>query len=100
LELPAERVDLADKNLVFETLKRRRRGYFRAVPVPDSVIQLCGKVMAGVKPPSQIWPFSRATGYRLVKEYTGWAGIKGGMACPKGLRHGFAIACASLKKSR
>jgi integrase len=31
LNLTAERTDLAGKNFVFETLKRRRRGYFRAV---------------------------------------------------------------------
>jgi len=29
----------------------------------------------------------------MVKECMTLAGIKGGMASPKGLRHGFAVAC-------
>jgi integrase/recombinase XerD len=97
LHLTAERIDLADKNFVFETLKRRRRGCFRAVPVPDGLIRLCRTAVAGLKPSDRLWPFSRATGYRLVKEYMARAGIKGGMACPKGLRHGFAVACLAQK---
>ena len=37
LNLTADRVDLSQKCLVFETLKRRKRGEFRAVPVPESL---------------------------------------------------------------
>ena len=29
----------------------------------------------------------------MVRELADEAGIVGGMACPKGLRHGFAVAC-------
>jgi integrase len=97
LNLTVERIDLADRNFVFETLKRRRRGMFRTVPVPDSLVADCGKAIYGLKPSSRLWPFSRATGYRLVKEYMAQAGIRGGMASPKGLRHGFAVACLAQK---
>lgn len=38
LELTAERVDFAGGVLVFETLKKRRRGVFRAVPVPPALL--------------------------------------------------------------
>ena len=34
LALTADRVDLAGRVIVFESLKKRRRGVFRAVPVP------------------------------------------------------------------
>ena len=34
MTLTSERVDLASRAVVFETLKKRRRGVFRAVPVP------------------------------------------------------------------
>src|SRR4051794_7071472 len=34
LALTPERVDLAGKAVVFESLKKRRRGVYRAVPVP------------------------------------------------------------------
>jgi integrase/recombinase XerD len=93
LNLTPERVDMAGKALVFETLKRRRRGHFRSVPIPDSLTALFGQVLAGPESPVRIWNFSRTTAYRLVKEKMGTAGITGGMACPKGLRHGFAVAC-------
>ena len=33
LNLTAARVDLSGKAVVFETLKRRKRGHFRAVPI-------------------------------------------------------------------
>ena len=93
LNLKPERIDLTGKALVFETLKRRRRGHFRSVPIPDSLTALFGQVLAGPESPARIWNFSRTTAYRLVKDKMATAGITGGMACPKGLRHGFAVAC-------
>jgi len=38
LALTADRVDLAAYTIIFETLKKRRRGVYRAVPVPPAVI--------------------------------------------------------------
>lgn len=93
LNLNVERIDVTAKELVFETLKRRRRGVFRAVPVPDSLVKLLGQMVGKSNPSARVWNFSRATGYRLVKECMTRAGITGGMASPKGLRHGFAVAC-------
>ena len=77
---------------MFETLKRRRRGYFRAVPIPDSLVKLLRRLQPN-DPSARVWNFARATGYRLIKDYMAQAGIAGGMASPKGLRHGFAVAC-------
>jgi integrase/recombinase XerD len=93
LNLTAERIDRTGKAIVFETLKRRGRGHFRSVPIPDSLTELFGQVLTGLEPSARIWEFSRTTAYRSVKERMLLGGIAGGMACPKGLRHGFAIAC-------
>lgn len=93
LNLTPERVDLMGKALVFETLKRRKRGCFRSVPISDSVTRLFGGILAGLKPSERIWQFSRTTAYRMVKERMALASLAGPMACPKGLRHGFALAC-------
>jgi len=93
LNLTTERIDLTENALVFETLKRRRRGLFRSVPIPDSLTELFKQVQVGLKPSARVWAFSRTTAYRLVKGKMTQAGIIGGMACPKGLRHGFAVAC-------
>jgi site-specific recombinase XerD len=97
LSLTVERFDLAGKALVFETLKQRRRGCFRAVPIPDSLTVDCRELAAGLKPSARLWPFSRPTAYRLIKQYMALAGISGGHASPKGLRHGFAVACLAQK---
>lgn len=93
LNLSPERVDLAEKAIVFETLKRRRKGEFRSIPIPDSLVNLLRKIIADTEAAHRLWSFSRPTGYRLVKRVMQQAAIGGPQACPKGLRHGFAIAC-------
>ncbi len=93
LNLTLDRLDDAGKCLIFETLKRRKRGVFRAVPVPDQLMDLLGEIRADLEPAERLWPFSRATAYRTVKEHFAQAAIAGAMASPKGLRHGFAVAC-------
>jgi len=40
LNLTADRVDRSEQSLVFETLKRRKRGHFRSVPVPETLLLL------------------------------------------------------------
>jgi len=97
LNVTAGRVDLANKAVVFETLKRRKTGHFRGVPVPDSLVELLRRVVPQADPSARIWTFSRPTAYRLVKDCMARAGIMGGMASPKGLRHGFAVACLAQK---
>ena len=44
---------------------------------------------------AKVWGFSRSTAYRMIKAKMGEAKVTGGMAMPKGLRHGLAIACIS-----
>ena len=94
LHLTAGSIDHSGKCIVFETLKRRRGGIFRSVPIPDSLVSMLGR-MASEGDVSRIWQFSRTTAYRLVKSHMRRAGVSGGMASPKGLRHSFAVACIS-----
>ena len=50
-----------------------------------------------IKPDSdtnRLWSFSRRTGWLAVKAGMKASNIAGAQACPKGLRHGFGIACA------
>jgi integrase/recombinase XerD len=81
--------------LVFETLKQRQPGHFRSVPIPGSVIDLFWRILAEHSSGALVWPYSRTTGYRLIKRRMVEANIVGAKACPKGLRHSFAIACIS-----
>jgi integrase/recombinase XerD len=47
LTLTADRVDLAAGVLIFESLKRRRKGIFRAAPVPPSLLEALDLMQAG-----------------------------------------------------
>jgi integrase len=40
LALSADRVDLRASRLTFETLKKRKRGVYRTVPVPAAVVTM------------------------------------------------------------
>ncbi len=93
LNLTVERVDLSQRMEVFETLKRRKRGHFRGVPIPDMLCELIRPLVCGREPSVRVWGFSRTTAYRRIKDLMRQAGIDGSMSCPKGLRHGFAVAC-------
>jgi integrase len=95
LNLLASRIDGAANALVFETLKRRKRGCYRTVPVPEALTRTLLVVAAGKSSDAQVWSFSRSTAYRMIKAKMGEAKIVGGMAMPKGLRHGLAVACIS-----
>ena len=79
--------------MIFETMKRRKHGCFRSVPIPDGLTKLFAGLMVGIGPSERVWQFSRATAYRLIIDRMADAGINGAMASPKGLRHGFAVAC-------
>ena len=100
LQLTADRVDLSGKVIVFESLKKRRRGLYRAVPVPAPVLDALDLVHGlreaqrardGGKS-ARLCPFGRATAWRRVHEIMHKAGISGPQASPKGLRHGFGVA--------
>ncbi|MBB4000825.1 tyrosine-type recombinase/integrase [Aureimonas pseudogalii] len=97
LALTMRRVDLDARVLVFETLKKRRAGVFRAVPVPapllDTLDLVHGLREARKRPGDPLlWEWSRTTAWRDVKGVMRAAGIEGPQATPKGLRHGYGVA--------
>lgn len=92
LALRSEHIDLADKSVIFETLKQRRKGVFRAVPVSVRLVVALRSQASFDDPEALVWHWSRMTAYRHVKRVMKRAGIYGTKACPKGLRHGFAVA--------
>ena len=94
---------------VFETLKQRKNGVFRAVPLPEHFLNMLNQVhnlkRRQERPREKnqyiwtgIWKgkakqWTRKTAYSRVMEVMEGARLNGLMATPKGLRHGFAIAC-------
>lgn len=100
LQLTADRVDLTGKVIVFESLKKRRNGIYRAVPVPQDVLTTL-ELVHGLREAQRgrdggksvrLWPWGRATAWRRVHEIMLDADIRGPQASPKGLRHGFGVA--------
>jgi integrase/recombinase XerD len=99
LALTADRVDIEDGVLIIESLKKRRKGVYRAVPVPPAFIDTLAlvhdlkatKLAENCGRGIYLWPWSRPTGWRYVREIMRAAGIAGLHASPKGLRHGFGI---------
>jgi integrase len=84
--------------VALRTLKRRRL-HMREVPVPPDLMQELEQhfgLTAAQRDPdrshARLWPWHRSTAWRYVKDVMDIVGIGGVRACPKGLRHGFAIA--------
>jgi len=92
LNLVGGSVDPSEGTLVFRTLKQRDKERYRAVPVADELIELL-KIKPGTAPSECLWGFSRQTGWTMIKNQMDAAGLSGIKATPKGLRHGFAVAC-------
>jgi integrase/recombinase XerD len=104
LELTTDRIDMSEGVITFESLKKRKRGVYRSVPVPPKLLDELELVHSireternrkrGKK--VHLWDWSRATAWRRVKEVLDEAGVgEGPAASPKGLRHGFGVAAVS-----
>lgn len=103
--LTARRVDINGQTIIFESLKKRRRGVYRAVPVPGTLIDQLDMVH-GIREAHRrkkndildapLWPIARNTAWRRITAVMQAAGIpEGPHRCPKGLRHGYAIHALS-----
>ena len=93
LELTPERIDLSSGVVIIRTLKRRRSNVYRAIPLPMDYLKTLVAMSEAKAPDERLWRFSRKTAYRTVKAVMRASDITGIHACPKGLRHGFGIAC-------
>ena len=101
LYLTPRRVDFADQVIIVESLKKRRKGVYRAVPVPPVLLDTLDMVH-GLKEIQRrasrraldqpLWSWSRTTAWRRVVAVMKQADISAGPhRVPKGLRHGYAI---------
>lgn len=92
LNLKAIQIDPDDKVIIIESLKKRRTGVFRAIPLPHSMINSIHQ-LSQVSPNNEnIFSFPRRTATRYVRQVMAEAGIEGAQACSRGLRHSFAVS--------
>lgn len=99
LALTPAAIDLDSGVASIATLKRRKRGIVRQVPLPRGLLDELNhafKIRRSQRDPDsayrRIWRWSRTTAWRRVKEVMIAAGIAGTPAMPKGLRHGFGVS--------
>ncbi len=98
LALTPAAIDLDDGVAILETLKRRRGGVIRQVPLPqdllrdlDSVFGLRDAQRDPTEAGRRLWGWSRSTAWRRIKALMQAAGIPASAAMPKGLRHTFGV---------
>lgn len=98
LALTPASFDLDDRIVTFETLKQRRQGKFRQIPLsPDLVNQLNRRFGIGARQldpdlaEQRLWNWSRTTAWRRVKAVMAISNVHGMPAMPKGLRHTFGV---------
>jgi integrase len=103
LALTPESVDLSGRAVMFESLKKRSRGIYRAVPVPPALLDTLDMVHGireaqkrGGQSDRLLWSWARNTAWRHVKAVMADAGIPDGPhRSPKGLRHGYGVHAIS-----
>ena len=100
LSVTANSFDFETKSLVVQTLKKRRGGVYRSIPLSDEFLnemnlvhELRDKQRSKKGRQTKLWDFVRRTGLRRVDRVMQEAGLYGEKATPKGLRHSFAVYC-------
>ncbi|MEN7547358.1 site-specific integrase [Rapidithrix thailandica] len=94
LNLQVRHIDLENHSIGIESLKKRKKGVFRSIPVPERLIESLNLVHAlreTKNKNARLWKFTRMTGWRKIKEIMATAKIQGPQATAKGLRHGFGV---------
>jgi integrase/recombinase XerD len=98
LALTSASIDIDGGVVSIETLKRRKRGIVRQVPLPAGVLRELNRVFRlrlvqrdPVLANKRLWRWSRTTAWRRVKAVMTAARVAGTPAVPKGLRHGFGV---------
>ena len=98
LALTPAAIDIEGGVANIATLKRRKRGVVRQVPLPGGLLRELNRVFRlrrrqrdPVQASRPMWSWSRTTGWRCVKAVMAAARITGTPAMPKGLRHGFGV---------
>jgi integrase/recombinase XerD len=98
LALTPAAIDIESGVAGIQTLKRRKRGVIRQVPLPPDLLGDLDRFFSLAEmqrdpdlSSMRLWTCSRTTAWRHVKAAMAAAGIAGTPAMPKGLRHSFGV---------
>jgi len=101
LNIKVKDIDFSAGVVTIGTLKQRRSGVYRQVPLSDDYLRSLDnsfdlRILQKKNSKTRnefIWGWSRRHGYQVIKKIMDKAELEGMYAMPKGLRHAFAIAC-------
>jgi integrase len=91
LNLTHADIDWEAGMIAVRSLKKRRLGVVREVPVPVAFLTALRRVHGHGQPGDRLWPIARNTAWRHVKTVMAAAAVGETAASPKGLRHGFGV---------
>lgn len=97
--LTTSNIDFSNKTVVIETLKKRKRGIYREIPLPDFLLKDLEYYISKIeyqKEGTQLWQFSLRTASRNIKTTMKEADISGIRTSAKSLRHGFAVLAVDV----
>lgn len=91
--LTTDSIDMSNSTVIIESLKKRQKGIYREIPLPDFLLKNLEEYIQNTCLPAgtRLWPFSLRTASRQIKSVMIAANIEGVRSCAKGLRHGFAV---------
>ncbi|WP_339608495.1 site-specific integrase [uncultured Roseivirga sp.] len=91
--LTLQNIDISNGTVIIESLKKRKKGVFREIPIPDFLLENIQRYAETLKPQIEecLWWFSLRTASRKIKTVMNLANIKGVRSSSKSLRHGFAV---------
>lgn len=100
LNIKVKDIDFSSGAVTIRSLKQRSDDIYRQVPLSDEYLRDLDnsfdlRILQRRSKPrnSYIWGWGRKHGYTVIKDIMSKAELTGIQATPKGLRHGFAIAC-------
>jgi len=94
LALTPDRLDFGNGAIVLETLKRRKDGIFRAVPVPSRLLAKLNRVHAlgsSASDKKRLWAWGRTIAWHHVKSTLREAGVPEPLTTPRAVRHAFGV---------
>jgi len=87
-----------DRSVVAIRTLKRRRHVVREVPIPPELLAAIDRhfrLGEAQRDPARaqvrLWPWRRETAWRIIKNVMLASGVWGSPACPRGLRHAFAV---------
>lgn len=91
LNIKKNHIEVEECMVVIESLKKRRKGIYRLIPLPQDFVKDLGQYLNQIES-DYLWDFCRRTASRYVSKVMQEAKITGIQASAKGLRHSFAVS--------